>query len=144
VFSCRFVATACPSELLYFATACTGSLHSYSKSQLTSRVQRFLPSPTSYMTFLNTLLFYGEELLTPCHTPQLDDHPLSGASVYSLLHSIPLGHLLKLHWKTRHAVLASKKLDGLSPRANYTDRAIASCRRSDCQLLRIEGATWSA
>jgi hypothetical protein len=37
-----------------------------------------------------------------------------------------------------------KKLHGLSPRANYTDRAIAACWRSDCQLLRIEGATWSA
>jgi hypothetical protein len=35
------------------------------------------------------------------------------------------------------------KLHGLSPRANYTDRATAACRRSDCQLLRIEGATWS-
>jgi hypothetical protein len=34
-----------------------------------------------------------------------------------------------------------KKLHGLSPRANYTDRATAACRRSDCQLLRIEGAT---
>jgi hypothetical protein len=37
-----------------------------------------------------------------------------------------------------------KKLHGLSPRANYADRATAACRRSDCQLLRIEGATWSA
>jgi hypothetical protein len=36
------------------------------------------------------------------------------------------------------------KLHGLNPRANYTDRATAACRRSDCQLLRIEGATWSA
>jgi hypothetical protein len=36
------------------------------------------------------------------------------------------------------------KLDGLSPRANYTYRATAACRRSDCQLLPIEGATWSA
>jgi hypothetical protein len=34
-----------------------------------------------------------------------------------------------------------KKLHGLSPRANYTDRATAACRRSDCQLLRIKGAT---
>jgi hypothetical protein len=32
----------------------------------------------------------------------------------------------------------------LSPRANYIDWATAACRRSDCQLLRIEGATWSA
>jgi hypothetical protein len=37
-----------------------------------------------------------------------------------------------------------KKLHGLSPRPNYTDRATAACRRSDCQFLRIEGATWSA
>jgi hypothetical protein len=37
-----------------------------------------------------------------------------------------------------------KELHGLSPRTNYTDRATAACQRSDCQLLRIEGATWSA
>jgi hypothetical protein len=36
------------------------------------------------------------------------------------------------------------KLHGLSLRANYTDRATAACRRSDCQLLWIEGATWLA
>jgi hypothetical protein len=36
------------------------------------------------------------------------------------------------------------KLHGLSPRANYTDRATAACRRSVCQLFRIKGATWSA
>jgi hypothetical protein len=28
-----------------------------------------------------------------------------------------------------------KKLHGLSPRANCTDRATAACRRSDCQLF---------
>jgi hypothetical protein len=37
-----------------------------------------------------------------------------------------------------------KKLHGLSPRANYTDRLTAASRRSNCQLLRIKGATWSA
>jgi hypothetical protein len=37
-----------------------------------------------------------------------------------------------------------KDLHGLSSRANYTNRVTAACRRSDCQLLRIEGATWSA
>jgi hypothetical protein len=31
-----------------------------------------------------------------------------------------------------------------SPQANYTDRATAACRRSYCQLLRIEGVAWSA
>jgi hypothetical protein len=38
---------------------------------------------------------------------------------------------------------SKKKLHGLSPRANYTDRATAACQRSDCQLLQIESATWS-
>jgi hypothetical protein len=32
-----------------------------------------------------------------------------------------------------------KKLHGPSPRANYTGRATAACRRSNCQLLRIKG-----
>jgi hypothetical protein len=41
-------------------------------------------------------------------------------------------------------VKQTNKLHSLSPRANYTDRATAACRQSDCQLLRIEGATWSA
>jgi hypothetical protein len=36
------------------------------------------------------------------------------------------------------------KLHGLSPQANYTDRVTAACRRSDCQLVQIEDATWSA
>jgi hypothetical protein len=31
------------------------------------------------------------------------------------------------------------KLHGLSPRANYTDRATATCRRSDCQLFAPRG-----
>jgi hypothetical protein len=37
-----------------------------------------------------------------------------------------------------------KKTHGLSPQANCTDRATAACRRRDCQLVRIEGAMWSA
>jgi hypothetical protein len=47
---------------------------------------------------------------------------------------------LKLIMET---VTTNNKLHGLSPRANYTDRATAACRRNDCQLLWIEGATWS-
>jgi hypothetical protein len=38
----------------------------------------------------------------------------------------------------------TNKLHGLIPRTNYTERATAACRRNDCQLLRIKGATWSA
>jgi hypothetical protein len=37
-----------------------------------------------------------------------------------------------------------KNLRGLSPRVNYTDRENTACRRSLCQLVRIESATWSA
>jgi hypothetical protein len=43
-----------------------------------------------------------------------------------------------------HRKNKKNELHGPSPRANYTDRATAACRRSDCQLLRIKGATWSA
>jgi hypothetical protein len=31
-----------------------------------------------------------------------------------------------------------------SPQANYTGRATAACRRSQCKLLRIAGVAWSA
>jgi hypothetical protein len=37
-----------------------------------------------------------------------------------------------------------KKLRGISPQANYTDRATAACRRSYCQPLLVEGVAWSA
>jgi hypothetical protein len=37
-----------------------------------------------------------------------------------------------------------KQLRGLSPWASYTDRAIAACPRSKCELFRIEAASWSA
>jgi hypothetical protein len=46
--------------------------------------------------------------------------------------------------KECHSLKLKTKLHGLSPRANYADQATAACRRSDCQLLWIEGATWSA
>jgi hypothetical protein len=40
---------------------------------------------------------------------------------------------------SQKATFLKKKLHGLSPRANHTYRATAACRRSDFQLLRIEG-----
>jgi hypothetical protein len=57
----------------------------------------------------------------------------------------PPAKICRPTYKTWHTLGRHKKnLHGLSPRANYTDRATATSRRSDCQLLRIEGATWSA
>jgi hypothetical protein len=52
--------------------------------------------------------------------------------------------ILLYYKKTCFTLILKKQYSGLSPRANYTDRATVACRRSDCQLLRIEGATWSA
>jgi hypothetical protein len=45
-------------------------------------------------------------------------------------------------WTAVYWIKKTTELHGLSPRANYTDRATAACRRSNCQLVRIEGATW--
>jgi hypothetical protein len=71
-----------------------------------------------------------------------------GRNVY-----IPIRTFLILHQTLSHRTLCRthtyicfivKTLWSESPRANYTDRATAACRRSDCQLLQIEGATRSA
>jgi hypothetical protein len=37
----------------------------------------------------------------------------------------------------------TNQLRGFSPRANYTDRATAACRRSWCQLFGLRGVAWS-
>jgi hypothetical protein len=51
----------------------------------------------------------------------------------------------KMTTDNRYTIMANKKkLHGLSPWANYTDRATAACQRSDCQLLQVKDATWSA
>jgi hypothetical protein len=42
-----------------------------------------------------------------------------------------------------HETMPRQKLRGFSPRANYTDRATAACRRSQCHLLWIEDVAWS-
>jgi hypothetical protein len=41
--------------------------------------------------------------------------------------------------ETEIRINRKKKLHGLSPRTNYTDRATAACRRSDCQLFADRG-----
>jgi hypothetical protein len=64
-------------------------------------------------------------------------------------------HFSLFHWLCKDDVTGYKSLDAINktnknklhgqcPWANYTDRATAACLRSDCQLLRIKGATWSA
>jgi hypothetical protein len=76
----------------------------------------------------------GDHFTNQCHRKDLLISDVS--SVVEIFLRITRGIWSKLKTKT--------KLHGLSPRANYTDRATAACRRSDCQLVRLEGATWSA
>jgi hypothetical protein len=72
------------------------------------------------------------------------NYSLSSYPVKSVLPSVTR-YLLGTNLHARDSRYgAKKKLHGLSPRANYTDLATAACWRRDCQLLRIEGATWSA
>jgi hypothetical protein len=87
----------------------------------------------------------GKAGLRMSRTSGADNRLSQGGSVSRLNSSLNkhnreahLGSYVPCHSQTK------KKLHGLSPRANYTDRATAACRPSDCQLLRIEGATWSA
>jgi hypothetical protein len=50
---------------------------------------------------------------------------------------------ISLYNKVPNEIKKNKnKLRGLSPQANYTDRATATCRRSKCQLLWVEGVVW--
>jgi hypothetical protein len=42
-----------------------------------SFIQRIRPGPRSFVTFLNKFILYGEKLLAPCPTPQLEVYPLS-------------------------------------------------------------------
>jgi hypothetical protein len=74
----------------------------------------------------------------PTYWHQSEECPHIGISLKS-------SHILASVWRVpTYSSEALKKLHGLSPRANYTDRATAACRRSDYQRLRLEGATWSA
>jgi hypothetical protein len=62
-----------------------------------------------------------------------------------LAQSISLEHSHKFHHYKTHTKYFTRtkklktKLHGLSPRANYTDRATAACRRNDCQHFEDRG-----
>jgi hypothetical protein len=71
--------------------------------------------------------------------------------MYPLLRSLPSYSTVHRNHTTQTALcfclvgpsprilVLTHSLRDFSPRANYTDRATATCRRSWCQLLRIEG-----
>jgi hypothetical protein len=76
-------------------------------------------------------------LLAPCRCAKIKILLLQTVSNFSAA-------LPSYHFALISLIKTKTKLHGLSPRANYTDRETAACWRSDCQLVRIEGATWSA
>jgi hypothetical protein len=59
--------------------------------------------------FRNMVIFYGEELLAPCPTPKLEDHPCrlstTAYSMYSQLPSISGGRSSICNLRTHHAVV---------------------------------------
>jgi hypothetical protein len=59
------------------------------------------------------------------------------AAFYDFLRATRLEHASKRCPRWTHCNNTKTKLHGLSPRANYTDRATATCRRSDCQLFQM-------
>jgi hypothetical protein len=77
---------------------------------------------------------------TEKHTQTLSIHALSGIGTHDpgFRASEDSACLSPLGYRTYTYSVA------FSPQANYTDRATAACRRSKCQLLRIEGVAWSA
>ena len=67
--------------------------------------------PEAMYPFRNKGRFYGKELLAPCPTPKMEDHPLS--AVYDLfiqyIHSDPPRSSIRI-LTTRHAVVTGTNL----------------------------------
>jgi hypothetical protein len=76
---------------------------------------------------------------SPCHTTVPLYHTEAAQPMVSSLstQTDQPSNRMKLHFLSKKQ--KTNKLHGLSPRANYTDRATAASRRSGCQLLRIKG-----
>jgi hypothetical protein len=100
------------------------------------------------LSFINPLGLSHVTLTNPLHSSIYCNRKQQSVRNFIFTSSCRLHipkHLLILYCSARITSMNMlKKLHGLSPRANYTDRATAACRHSNCQLLRIEGATWSA
>jgi hypothetical protein len=94
---------------------------------------------------VDILMLKKEGLNLSSHCPVVSVHRCTHISF--VLHS---NCIIFIHYMAPEIIILNtikqtnkNKLHGLSPQANYTDSATAVCRRSDCQLLRIKGATWS-
>jgi hypothetical protein len=60
------------------------------------------------------------------------------------LHEAKISLKLIPCFRTSHAIKCYDLTPWSESASELTDQATAACRRSDCQLLRIEGATWPA
>jgi hypothetical protein len=73
---------------------------------------------------------------------------INRAEIHQNNNIVSLQKTISLHYIDQPVIVATNKitttkqtnkLHGLSPRANYTDRATAACRRSECQLFADKG-----
>jgi hypothetical protein len=85
-----------------------------------------LHSATFWATFLRPCFYSSFNL---CRVPHDSNEGETGAET----------ELKCTACKAHFNIILPKKLHGLSPRANYTDRATAARQRSDCQLLGDRG-----
>jgi hypothetical protein len=116
----------------------------------------FLNRLCSYFTLQTVLLFRGKNPVSSHLRKNLSGHLaareakkpwLSGVSISDSQYGwrswfISLAHIMFQF--SNQTPAKSTKLRRFSLQASYTDRATAACRRSYCQLLRIEGVAWSA
>jgi hypothetical protein len=97
---------------------------------------------TKFLWYTNSYLLFAHAAEPPWGTIYQSGNKMSKIQIYWLSGIRNAQSKYK-----RDSVLHTTKkteLRGLSPWANYTNRATAACRRSYFQLLRMQGATWSA
>jgi hypothetical protein len=117
-------------------------------------------TPGCWKTVLSHLRHLHSHYFDVLDARKLESRKVGWCSILFTLHVVKIRHICSkilratikdtptvgsmwYHNRSLSWYRAKTKRHGLSLRANYTDRATAACRRSDCQLLRIEGATWS-
>jgi hypothetical protein len=79
----------------------------------------------------------GEPFLALLRIVLMSERRVGRTIMYIAHKTLWLGEILNCQ-VLPDVIMRQTKLHGLSLQANYTDRATAACRRSDCQLLRIE------
>jgi hypothetical protein len=81
-------------------------------------------------------------IISAAYCPQFIEYP--AGTLGDVSNELSRLHIVQRNFHSYEFPTPLNLLRGLSQQANYTDLETTACRRSYCQLLRIEGATWSA